>query len=151
MIKAGAAVLFKVKPGASRQDVQSAISPYRASKAALLIVPEVAGAEAMFQRLGSQPPRAENRIGDTPAGPDMILLKSEPAQQLWSMQDGTALKLHAEVTPWTISHTWNVLAKIEGAKQKAQSSCSALISITWACATARCIPARMTTRPARSR
>ena len=120
MIQAGAAVLFKVKPGASRQDVQSAISPYRASKAALLIVPEVAGAEAMFQRLGSQLPRAEKRIGDAPAGPDMILLKSEPAQQLWSMQDGTTLKLHAEVTPWTISHTWNVLAKIEGAKQKAQ-------------------------------
>ena len=62
------------------------ISPYRASKAALLIVPEVAGAEAMFQRLGSQLPRAEKRIGDAPAGPDMILLKSELAQQLWSMQ-----------------------------------------------------------------
>jgi hypothetical protein len=120
MIKAGAAVLFKVKPGASRQDVQSAISPYRASKAALLIVPEVAGAEAMFQRLGNQLPRAEKRIGDAPAGPDIILLKSEPAQHLWSMQDGAALKLHAEVTPWTISHTWNVLAKLEGSTQKQQ-------------------------------
>lgn len=119
-VKAGAAVLFRVKPGASRQDVQSAISPYRASKAALLIVPEVAGAEAMFQRLGSQLPRAEKRIGDTPAGPDMILLKSQPAQQLWGMQDGTVLKLHAEVTPWQISHTWNVLANIEGTTQKRQ-------------------------------
>ncbi len=120
MIKAGAAVLFKPKPGASRQDVQSAISPYRASKAALLIVPEVAGAEAMFQRLGSQLPRPEKRIGDAPAGPDMILLKSEPAQQLWSMNDGATLRLHAEITPWTISHTWNVLAKIDGTTQKQQ-------------------------------
>lgn len=120
MIKAGAAVLFKVKPGASRQDVQSAIAPYRASKAALLIVPEVAGAEAMFQRLGSQLPRAEKRIGDAPAGPDMILLKSDAAQQLWNMNDGTVLKLHADVTPWTISHTWNVLAKIDGNMQKQQ-------------------------------
>lgn len=117
-VKAGAAVLFKVKLDATRPDVQRAIAPYRASKAALLIVPEVAGAEAMFQRLGSQLPRAEKRIGDTPAGPDMILLKNEAAQQLWSVQNGTVLKLHADVTAWTISHTWNVLAKIEGSQQK---------------------------------
>ena len=120
MIQAGAAVLFKIKPGATRQDVQSAIGPYRASKAALLIVPEVAGAEAMFQRLGSQLPRAEKRIGDAPAGPDMILLKSDAAQQLWAIPDGSPLKLHADVTSWTISHTWNVLAKIEGSKHKEQ-------------------------------
>lgn len=120
MVKAGAAVLFKVKPDTTRQDVQRAISPYRASKAALLIVPEVSGAAAMFQRLGSQLPRAEKRIGDAPAGPDLILLKSELAQQLWSLSDGTVLKLHADVTPWTITHTWNVLAKIDGTKQKEQ-------------------------------
>ena len=120
MVKAGAAVLFKLKPDATRQEVQSAVSPYRSSKAALLIVPEVAGAAAMFQRLGSQLPRAEKRVGDAPAGPDIILLKSELAQQLGSLADGTVLKLHADVTPWTISHTWNVLAKIDGAKQKAQ-------------------------------
>jgi len=119
-VKAGAAVLFKIKQNATRQEVQSAIAPYRGSKAALLIVPEVAGAEAMFQRLGSQLPRAEKRIGDAPAGTDMILLKSEPAQQLWNMQDGTVLKLHADVTPWQTSHTWNVLAKIEGTTHKQQ-------------------------------
>jgi len=119
-VKTGAAVLFKVKPDATRQEVQSAISPFRASKAALLIVPEVAGAEAMFQRLGSQLPRAEKRIGDTPAGPDIILLKSALAQQLWSMNDATVLKLRADVTAWTISHTWNVLAKIEGSTRKQQ-------------------------------
>ena len=119
-ITAGAAVLFKVKPEASRQEVQSAISPYRVSKAALLIVPEVAGAELMFQRLGSQLPRAEKRIGNTPAGPDIILLKSALAQQLWSMNDATVLKLRADVTDWTISHTWNVLAKIEGTTRKQQ-------------------------------
>lgn len=119
-IKAGAAVSFKVKPGATRQEIQSAIGPYRTSKAALLIVPEVPGTETMFQRLGSQLPRPEKRIGEAPAGPDMILLKSELAQQISGMQDGTVLKLHAEVTPWTISHTWNVLAKIEGTTRKQQ-------------------------------
>ncbi len=119
-VKAGVAVLFKVKADASRQDVQRAIAPYRASKAALLIVPQVAGAEAMFERLGSQLPRAERRIGDAPAGPDVILLKDERAQQLWDAQDGTVLKLHADVTSWTISHTWNVLAKIEGTTLRQQ-------------------------------
>ena len=34
--------------------------------------------------------------------------------------DGTLTKLHAEVTPWQISHTWNVLAKIEGTREKEQ-------------------------------
>ena len=32
------------------------------------------------------------------------------------MADGTLIKLHAEVTPWQVSHTWNVLGKIAGNK-----------------------------------
>lgn len=119
-VKPGAAVLFKLKLDATRQDLQRAISPFQASKAALLIVPEVAGAAPMFQRLASQLPRAEKRVGDAPAGPDIILLKSDLAQQLWSLSDGAMLKLHADVTPWQITQTWNVLAKIDGTKQKDQ-------------------------------
>ena len=113
-VKEGAAVLLKLKPGAGVQDMQSAIGLYLESKAALIIVPEPADGEARFQRLAGHLPRAEKRIGDAPAGPDGIILKADQAQQLWGAADGTLIKLHAEVTPWQVSHTWNVLAKIAG-------------------------------------
>lgn len=119
-VKEGAAVLFKLKPGTTMQDIRSVIAPYMGSKAALLIVPEFPGGEAVFQRLSGSLPEAEKRIGDRPAGLDRIILKTAQAQQLWSMNDGTLIKLHASVTPWQSSHSWNVLARIEGTKQKRQ-------------------------------
>jgi len=115
-VKEGAAVLLKLKPSADLQDTQIAISPYLESKAALIIVPEPADGEARFQRLAGRMPRPEQRISEGPAFPDGIFLKTDQAQQLWGAADGTMIKLHAEVTPWQVSHTWNVLAKIAGKK-----------------------------------
>ncbi len=50
----------------------------------------------------------------------VILLKKEAFEQLWSASDGTLLKLHADVSPWKVAHTWNVLAKLEGTTEKQQ-------------------------------
>ncbi len=115
-VKAGAAVLLKLKPGAGVQDMQSVAGLFLGSKAALILVAEPEGGETRFQQLASRLPRPEKKIDDAPAGPDGILLKAEQAQQLWGVADGTLIKLHAEVTPWQVSHTWNVLGKIAGNK-----------------------------------
>ncbi len=115
-VKEGAAVLLKLKPGATVQDMQSVTSPYLESKAAVIIVPEPVDPEATFQRLAGRMPRTDKKIDDAPSGPDGIILKADQAQQLWGVADGTLIKLHAEVTPWQVSHTWNVLGKISGKK-----------------------------------
>jgi hypothetical protein len=115
-VKAGAAVLLKLKPGTGVQDMQTVVGPYLESTAALIIVPEPADGEARFQRLAGRLPRDDKRTSDAAAGPDGIILKAEQAQQLWDVAEGTLIKLHADVTPWQVSHTWNVLAKIAGKK-----------------------------------
>jgi hypothetical protein len=115
-VKEGAAVLLKLKPGTGVQDIQNVFGPYLESKAAVIIVPEPADGEARFRGLASRLPRDDKRIGDAPAGPDGIILMADQAQQLWGAADGTLIKLHAEVTPWQVSNTWNVLGKIAGKK-----------------------------------
>ena len=116
-VKEGAAVLLKLKPGASLQDAQRVIALYLESKAGVIVVPEPADGEARFQRLAGRMPRPEQRISDEPTGPDGIILKADQVQQLWGAADGTLIKLHAEVTQWQVSHTWNVLAKVAGKKK----------------------------------
>lgn len=119
-VKGGAAVLLKLKPGASMKDFEGVAGPYLHSKAALVIVPELSDAQPMFQRLSKGMPKMEKRVGAGPAGADAIFATSDAMQQLWARADGTLINLHAVVTPWQTSHTWNVLGKIEGATQKNQ-------------------------------
>ncbi|MFZ0794204.1 MAG: hypothetical protein WAM65_10555, partial [Candidatus Korobacteraceae bacterium] len=75
-VKAGAAVLLKLKPGAGVQDMQSVAGLFLGSKAALILVAEPEGGETRFQQLASRLPRPEKKIDDAPAGPDGILLKA---------------------------------------------------------------------------
>jgi aminopeptidase YwaD len=119
-VKAGAAVLLKLKLGASIKEMMSIAGAYLASKAALVIVEEPSDGQARFQRMSQGLPQMGKRIDDSPAGPDAILATSEATQQLWAQPDGTLIKLHTDVTPWQTSQTWNVLAKIEGSTHRDQ-------------------------------
>jgi Zn-dependent M28 family amino/carboxypeptidase len=74
----------------------------------------------MFQRMSQRGPRPEKKIADEPQRPDGGLITSDSATQLWSLAEGTSINLHADVTPWETTHTWNVLAKIDGKKNQQQ-------------------------------
>ena len=119
-VKPGAAVLLKLKNGAAAEGMESIITAYLGTKAALVILPEPAGGEAIFQQISGRLPRPERKFGDAPAGPDGVILKPEQAQQLWAAKDDTLIKLHASITLWHTSQTWNVLGRIEGRNQPNQ-------------------------------
>ena len=119
-VKSGAAVLLKLKPGNAGRGLEGIFTQFLGSKAALVLVPVAAENQAMFQRVLQSGPRPEKKIADEPARPDAMLVDAATSAQLWSMADGTTVKLHADVTPWQTSHTWNVLAKLDGTKNKQQ-------------------------------
>jgi Zn-dependent M28 family amino/carboxypeptidase len=120
-VKSGAALLLKLKTGNAGHGLESVFTAYMASKAALVIVPVPAESQAMFQRVIQNGVRPERKIADdATTRPDGMLVDAASANQLWSLADGTAIKLHADVTPWQTSHTWNVLAKIDGTRNKQQ-------------------------------
>jgi Zn-dependent M28 family amino/carboxypeptidase len=61
-------------------------------------------------------PRLPRKFGDEEpsASPAMVMTQPANFEKLWALPDGTAVTLRAEVSPWSTTHTWNVLAKIEG-------------------------------------
>jgi Iap family predicted aminopeptidase len=112
----------KLKPGTTMAQAQSAIQPYMDGKAAMLIFPGGDDTKKMFDSYGKQPPHMPKKIGSRePKGyVPAILAKPDNFNQLWSAPEGTLVKLHADVTPWQTSHTWNVLGKFEGTDEKDQ-------------------------------
>lgn len=119
-VEPGAAVLLKLKTGTGAEGIESTITAYLGSKASLLVVPEPPGGEALFHQISSRLPRPERKLGHEAPRADGLILKVEEAQQLWGAAEGTTITVHAAVTPWKLSHTWNVVAKIEGNKQRDQ-------------------------------
>ncbi|HKD83206.1 MAG TPA: M20/M25/M40 family metallo-hydrolase [Terriglobales bacterium] len=119
-VKPGAAVVLKQKAGTAAEGIESTITAYLGSKASLVILPQPAGGEGLFHQVSSRLPRPERKLGNEPPRPDGVILKPEEAQQLWAMPEGTVITVRASVTPWRVSHTWNVLAKIEGKDQPDQ-------------------------------
>ncbi len=117
-VKEGAVVLLRLKPGTSMQDVGKLVQRYMQSKAAIIVVPEPSDGKHRFEQLSSGMPRATTKFGDDAPGPNVVFASTDAANQLWMAPDGTMVKWHAEVTPWKTSHTWNVLAKIEGTARK---------------------------------
>ena len=117
-VKEGAVVLLRLKLGTSTQDVGKVVQRYMQSKAAIIVVPEPSDGKSQFEQLSSGMPRAATKSGDDASGPNVVFASTDAANQLWMAPDGTMVKWHAEVTPWKTSHTWNVLAKIEGTAQK---------------------------------
>ncbi len=117
-VREGAVLLLKIKLGGSAAEAQAAIAPYMHSKAAMVVVNEAGGLIAKMPKL----PRLPTRMGnDEPPGfVTVVLAKAEAFNQLWAMPEGTIVKLHAAVSPWRTSHTWNVLAKREGAGEPSQ-------------------------------
>ncbi len=116
----GGVVLLKPKPETSMKDFRVMLAPYLRSKATMLIVFEFPAFQAMFERRSKQLPGPVQRIGDAPPGPAVIVARPEAAEQLWATPAGTTVALHAPMTPWKASHTWNVLGKIAGAGEKEQ-------------------------------
>jgi len=116
-IKDGAVLLLKLKPGTTMKNVPAS---YVDSKTAMVIFSEPPGDQEMVERRSQRMPRVSKKMGDEPSGPVLVVAKPEAIPQLWAATEGTIVKLHAEVTPWETSHTWNVLAKIEGTTEKDQ-------------------------------
>jgi peptidase M28-like protein len=119
-VKPGSAVLLKLKPDTTPQNIEAVIGGYITTKAAVILLPEPSGGEALFQQLAQHGHHTNRQIGEEPASPDGLILSSDAAQQLWKQEDGTQIKLHVAMSPWKISHTWNVLARLEGSKESKQ-------------------------------
>jgi Peptidase family M28 len=115
LVKEGAVVLLKLK---AEPTAESVIAPYMRSKAVMVILTETPGHQEMFEQFSKQMPGISRQIDDGPPGPDRVIAKPEAAAQLWASPEGTIVKLHAEVTSWDTSHTWNVLAKIKGTTEQ---------------------------------
>ncbi len=135
----GAAVLVKLKPGITMVVARQVLEPYRDGKAALVIVESSPEWQQVFDMLAKHPPQLPEQIGDKQPEEQihipqqigeeqqkkqirvpLVLMKPKSFDQLWSEPEGSVVKLQAKLTPWKITNTWNVLAKIEGTDQKDQ-------------------------------
>ena len=121
-VKAGAAVLIKLKSGTSMEDARQILAPYRGGKAAIVIIASPPSAQRMFDALAKQPPQLPQQVGneEPPRRAALVIAKQESFDQLWSQPEGTTVTLQANITPWKETHTWNVLGKIEGTTEKDQ-------------------------------
>ena len=115
-----AVVLLKLKPSTTVRDLGNILDPYAQSRAAMVIIPEFPNVKGLFEHLSRKLPRAAQKIDDATLGPSVIFATAEAASQLWSLPDGTMVRLHAQVTPWQTSRTWNVLGKLAGTSEEEQ-------------------------------
>lgn len=121
-VTSGSAVLIKLKPGTSIDEARPILEPYRNGKAAFVIVAVPPASQGTFETLAKQPPRMPQQVGakEPKARAALVLAKQEVFDEIWSQPDGATLTLKAEITPWKETHTWNVLAKIDGTTENDQ-------------------------------
>jgi len=121
-IATGSALLIKMTTYTSMEDSRKQLEPYRNSKAALVIVSASDYAPKVFDTLAKQPPQMSQLLGGEPPKEraPLVLAKPEWFEKLWAESEGATVNLQAEISPWKESHTWNVLAKIEGSTDKDQ-------------------------------
>ncbi len=121
-VTGNAAILMKLKSGTSMEEARRVLDPYRNGKAALVIVASSPAAQGMFDMLAKHPPQMPQQIGEQQpkARAVLVLAKPETFDQLWSEPEGATVNLQAQITHWTDTHTWNVLAKIEGSSTEEQ-------------------------------
>jgi aminopeptidase YwaD len=119
-LKIGAVVLLRLKPDISMNDVRTMLGPYLESNAAIVIVPEVSSVKTLFDRLSKEMPKVTEKAGSDAPGPAVVFANPDAAKELWTLPDGTSVKLHSQMTPWKTSYTWNVLGKIAGTREKDQ-------------------------------
>ena len=112
----GAAMVVKLKPGTSMEDARRVLEPYRNGRASLVIIATPPSAQQMFDMLAKHPPQMPQQIGEQEpeARAPLVLAKQETFDRLWSEPEGSTVTLKAQITPWKTTHTWNVLARIEG-------------------------------------
>jgi hypothetical protein len=121
-VRPDVALLVKTKPWRTMSEAQAIVGPYMSGNAAILLLEAPEDDPKLFDSRASQLPRLPREVGDDQqrSFASVILLKKEAYEQLWAASDGTLLKLHADVSPWKVAHTWNVLAKLEGTTEKEQ-------------------------------
>jgi len=117
-VKPGVAVLLKLR--ANTETPENVIASYMQSKAAIVIMPMPTEGNSRIRQIMQRGPRPKRKIADESPGPDLVLMTRDAADQMWSLADGAPIKLHADLTPWETTRTWNVLAKIEGGKERQQ-------------------------------
>ncbi len=115
-VKPGAVVLLKLKPDTSTGEnkLSNIVSSFLQSRAALVIVPLPKADDPIFNSAVKRGPRPQRDVDDARSVADIVMMQPDAAQQMWEVADGTPVKLHADVSPWQTTHTWNVLAKIDG-------------------------------------
>lgn len=118
-VRSGDVVLLRLKPETTMKELQGILEPLRGT-AALVIVPESPSFKATVDLMSKAMPRVADKIGNAPPVADVIFARPDPAEHLWKLPAGTSVSLHANMTPWKTSHTWNVLGKIVGTDEKDQ-------------------------------
>ena len=120
-VEEGAVLLLKMKPGTSLTDERAVVGPYMKSKPQMIILPESPQSVQLFGN-DAKLPRLAKKVGedDSTGPPAIVIAKEEAFDQLWGAVDGTVVKLHADTSAWKTSHTWNVLAKLQGTTEKDQ-------------------------------
>jgi hypothetical protein len=116
------ALMIKLKPYTSMEDSKKALEPYRNSKVALVIVSSAEYSQSAFDTLVKQSPQMAQLIGGEQPKQRAALVLTDPVwfNKLWAEPEGATAILQAEITPWDETHTWSVLAKIEGTTAKEQ-------------------------------
>ena len=71
-------------------DYRTMLGPYLESKAAIVIVPEVPSAKALFDRLSKEMPKVTEKMGNDAPGPAVAFANPDAATQLWALPDGNA-------------------------------------------------------------
>jgi len=117
----GTVVLLKLKSGLEWNAAQAAITGFSGSKAAMLIVSQSVVSTGHLSQ-APKLPRLPLQFGnDRPQWkPTIVVAGSSAFAQLWALPDDTTIKLQAETSRWKVRHTWNVLAKLEGTREKDQ-------------------------------
>ncbi len=112
----GTMLLVRLAAGASVADSRALLEPYRTGNAALIVIAVSLAWQHSFESWARQPPEMRPQVGSDPeTRVPLVLAKQKSFEQLWGEADGASVTLNAKVTPWKVTHTWNVLGKIEGA------------------------------------
>lgn len=118
-VVSGGALLVKLNPGTSMEEARRFLEPYRNGSASLVIMAIPPSAQRMFDVLAKHPPQMPQQVGsqEPKARAALVLAKQETFDRLWSEAEGSTITLRAQITPWKTTHTWNVLARIDGTEK----------------------------------
>ena len=116
-VKEGAAVVLKLKPGTTLQELQRAIAPVTHSKAAIVMFASGPELKGVFRSMTTHPPRTPRGDEKPDSSAVSVMLDQRAFDYLWSLPEGSPVRSQAQLGQWNETHTWNVVAKIPGEQE----------------------------------